>query len=160
MPTAVATSVSAHAVAPRSESPLARGEHPRIFVTRAELPGLRDRLASHYAGELQEFLDLLAGPTLSSAQRRVEAPWGAFNYALVAMLVLKRCGTRVPRRRGDRHAKVVRALLTYTERLLPTNRTERTVASLSTDLADPLHIPVIAAYDWCASQWSQTERSG
>jgi hypothetical protein len=158
----IVASDAARAIAPPPGSPLARGEHPRILVTRGELPGLRDRLASYYAKELQDFLDLLAGPSLSSQQRRVEAPWGAFNYALVAVLdpeELRRRGFRFDEAMNTPQELCTRSW-TYTERLLPDIRAGdgQPHGALATDLADPLHLPVIAAYDWCGSQWTQTQR--
>ena len=117
----VVASKAAHAVAPPPGSPLTRGEHPRIFVTRGELPGLRDRLASHYAKELQEFIDLLAAPSLSRQQRNVENPWGAFNYALVAVLEpdeLRRRGFRFGEA-IDTSQELCQRSWTYAQRLLP-----------------------------------------
>ena len=158
----VAASTAAHAVAPPPESLLARGEHPRIFVTRGELPGLRDRLASHYAKELQEFIDLLAAPSLSKQQRSVENPWGAFNYALVAVLEPEEM-----RRRGFRFGEAIdtsqelcQRSWTYAERLLPEIAAGKgqSHSAIMTDFADPLQFPVIAGYDWCASHWGQNER--
>jgi len=159
---AAAAPGAAHTASPPPGSPLTRGEHPRIFVTRDELPGLRDRLAAYYATELQEFIDLLAGPSLSSQQRRVEAPWGAFNYALVAVLdpdELRRRGFRLDSSIDTAQELCARSW-TYTSRLLPdiADGDGQAHGALATDLADPLHFPVIAAYDWCASQWTQTER--
>jgi hypothetical protein len=158
----ITASKAARAVAPPTESPLARGEHPRIFVTRGELPGLRDRLANHYANELQEFLDLLASPSLSRQQRNVENPWGAFNYALVAVLdpdELRRRGFRL-----DEGINTPRELCArswnYAARLLPAIAAGegQSHSAMTTDFANPLHFPVIAAYDWCASHWSETDR--
>ncbi len=158
----IAASKAAHAVAPTPESPLARGEHPRIFVTRGELPGLRDRLASHYAKELQEFIDLLAAPSLSRQQRNVENPWGAFNYALAAVL-----DPEEMRRRGFRFGEAIdtsqelcERSWTYAERLLPaiTAGDGQSHSAIQTDYANPLYFPVIAAYDWCASRWSDAQR--
>ncbi len=162
LPAAVTASKAAHAVAPPAGSPLTRGEHPRIFITRGELPGLRDRLAHHYAGELQEFLDLLAAPSLSKQQRNVENPWGAFNYALVAVLEPEEL-----RARGFRFGEAIdtsRELCerswTYAQRMLPDIAAGegQSHSAMATDLADPLHFPVIAAYDWCAPHWTQTQR--
>ena len=161
-PVTVAVSRAVRAAAPPPGSPLTRGEHPRIFVTRDELPGLRDRLAGHYASELQEFIDLLAGPSLSDQQRRVETPWGAFNYALVAVLdpeELRRRGFRLDDRIDTAHELCARSW-TYTARLLPDIAAGegQSHSAIATDLANPLHFPVIAAYDWCGTQWSPPQR--
>ena len=162
MSAAVATSKAPHAAAPPPGSPLTRGEHPRIFVTRDELPGLRDRLANNYAKELQEFIDLLAAPSLSRQQRKVENPWGTFNYALVAVLdpdELRRRGFRFDEAINTPQELCARSW-TYAERLLPEIAAGKgqSHSAIMTDFADPLQFPVIAAYDWCASHWGQNER--
>ncbi len=162
LPALVAGSKAAHTLAPTPGSPIARGEHPRIFITRGELPGLRDRLASHYAKELQEFIDLLAGPSLSKDQRKVENPWGAFNYALLAVLEPDELRSRGFRFGAaiDTSRKLCERSWTYAERLLPAIAAGdgQSHSAIATDLSNPLHFPVIAAYDWCASHWAEPER--
>jgi hypothetical protein len=158
----VLAQASAQAAAPPPGSALARGDHPRVFVTRDELPSLRDRLAHHYAGELQEFLDVVAGPSLTRQQRDVEVPWGALNYAFVALL-----DPQELRRRGFRLAEAIDTAVelcgrswTYTQRLLPEIAAGegQSHSAIQTDFSNPLHLPVIAAYDWCAPHWADAER--
>ena len=49
----------AQAWVPPADSPLARGEHPRLFLTAADLPGLRARILQYYKGDFQAFVDQL-----------------------------------------------------------------------------------------------------
>jgi hypothetical protein len=68
--------------APPPGSPIARGEHPRLFLTASELPVLRNRIAKYYRGEFQDFVNLLNDP----GSKVKGEDWGALNYAFVALL--------------------------------------------------------------------------
>ncbi len=55
--TAVSTAFAAVKFVPPAGSPIAKGEHPRIFVTRADLPRLRAKIQTHYGTDFRAFVD-------------------------------------------------------------------------------------------------------
>ena len=75
-----------------ADSPLARGEHPRIFFTADKLPKIRGKILVNYKSEFQNFINELDANFQKEANitnfntRRQYSSWGALNYAFLGIL--------------------------------------------------------------------------
>ncbi len=142
------------AAVPPADSPLGRGEHPRLFLSAADLPALRDRITLHYRTEFQAFIDLLNNTSaLSSGQAAIENHWGSLNYAFVAAL-----DPREMQARGftfsaalDTPQEYCARALSYAKTMLPavSVATSQGHGDLATGYPKTIYFPVLAAYDWC-----------
>lgn len=158
------TAVAAEAAAPPAGSPAARGLHPRLFFTAAQLPALRDRIATHYRTEFQNFINLLNNTAaLSSGQAAIESDWGSLNYAFVAVL-----DPAEMRSRGFTFASALDTPQEYCARAIAYARTKLGAISvnegqghsdLTTGYPKAIYVPVLAAYDWCYPHLSAADRT-
>jgi hypothetical protein len=139
---------------PPAKSPLARGVHPRLFVTAEKLPALRDRIAADYRREFQAFVDTVADPSrLGRKVREIESFWGSLNAAFIALL-----DPREMKRRGfdiddklDTAAEACTVAMGYANKHLGEIATGRDMGHSEMVTAYPrmVYVPVVAAYDWC-----------
>jgi hypothetical protein len=149
--------------APPPGSPLALGQHPRIFFTAKDVPYLRSRIHQHYRDRFQSFLNLLGNPgALSSDQRKAEANWGSMNFAFVAALgpaELRDLGFVLPSQYQTRTQLCGKAM-GYVRSMLPTIASAPLADHnyLTTGYPAPLAVPVAATYDWCHSELSDADR--
>jgi hypothetical protein len=51
------TNLNAQTFVPRPNSPIAKGAHPRLFVTAAGVTTLRERIKTHYPADFQNFIN-------------------------------------------------------------------------------------------------------
>lgn len=152
----------ASAATPPSSSPAARHEHPRVLFTAADLEGIRTRIATYYRSEFQDFIDLVGNPVLSGQLATLEAPWGAFNNAFLAVL-----GTAEMQGRGFRYgaskdtpAEYCSAAMGYARQLLPriAAAAQQPNEVLHEGYPEPYYFPVLATYDWCYAYLSTADR--
>lgn len=150
------------AATPPSASPMARREHPRVLFTSADLEGLRARIATHYRSEFQSFINLVTAPNLTGSLAAVEAPWGAFNNAFLAVL-----GPAEMQARGfsysasrDTPTEYCRTAMDYARQLLPRLATaaQQPNETLQMGFPEPFYFPVLATYDWCYAHLSTADR--
>ena len=156
-----ASAVARAAAVPPAGSPLARGEHPRVLITRAELPALRTRIATHARKEFQAFLAMLADPQLTRHQQAIAATWGAVNYAFVAALdpvELRRLGFTL-NASLDSPEKLCRTAEGYVNTWLPLVQKRQAHDAFVHGYPNPLFLPVIVTYDWCYSYLSPEVRT-
>ncbi|RME00100.1 MAG: hypothetical protein D6814_04290, partial [Calditrichaeota bacterium] len=76
---------------PPKESAIARGEHPRIFVTQDKIPRLRAKIQTYYGPDFQTFLNHMDDLFDTPAGSGVFSDWneifgGARSYALLYLL--------------------------------------------------------------------------
>jgi hypothetical protein len=144
-------------------APAVRSDHPRLFMTSAELPALRDRIAKHYRSEFQSFIDLLNDTNaLPRRVKRIETNWAGFNYAFVAVLdpqEMARRGFNFKSSLNTSRAYCDRAM-TSARPLLPgvANAEGQTGGALSTGFPVPKYLSVITTYDWCYPHLSDADR--
>lgn len=155
----------AGAAPPPANSPLSRGEHPRVFFTATDLPGLRDRIAALYKSEFQAFVNLLNDTSvLSSGQKLTENNWGAVNYAFLAAL-----DPREMQLRGFSFAPALDTPEEYCARAIASARALLGAIasgsgggdpeSLSKGFPAPIYLPATVAYDWCFPYLSAADRT-
>lgn len=152
------------AAVPQTNSPISRGEHPRLFFTGADLPALRDRIATHYRTEFQAFIDLLNDTSvLSSGQKTIENHWGSLNYAFMAAL-----DPQQMQQRGfifsaplDTAPEYCDKALAYAKTFLVpiTAATDQGHGDLATGYPQSIYFPVMAAYDWCYSNITTADKT-
>lgn len=155
--------VNAAPSAPPPDNPLARGEHPRLFITTDELPELRARLSRHYRTELQAFIALLDDTSgFKRRQRNIEAHWGSLNYAFLAVLDPARLQAEGFRFKADLDTpeEYCATAFTHASKLLPhiTANKGQNHGAFETGYPNPTYFPVIAAYDWCYPHWGESQK--
>jgi hypothetical protein len=143
--------------------PVVVAQHPRLFLTAAQLPALRDRIAKYYRPEFQAFVNLLNDTRgLSKRQAQIEANWGGFNYAFVAAL-----DPREMARRGFQFTSALATPRAYCDRAMSYNRAllpdvsvgkDQRGEVLGTGYPDPKYLSVITTYDWCYSDLADVDR--
>jgi hypothetical protein len=145
------------------EVPTIHPHHPRLFFTDEELPALRDRIATHYRSEFQDFLDLLDDPqTLNRRQKRIEVNWGGLNYAFVAALdpaEMRSLGFNFEAPLDNARAYCDRAMA-YNRELLPgVSAGETQTGSIyDTGYPSPKYLSVVTTYDWCFPHLTDDDR--
>ncbi|MFN8060121.1 MAG: hypothetical protein U0Q12_13280 [Vicinamibacterales bacterium] len=154
--------VSLGAATPPASSPLARGEHPRLLMTAAQVPAIRQRINQYYRADFQRFLDLLKSPPAPAGDLGSD-PWGAMNFAFLAVLdpgALRTLGFSLPGSAGT-SAQACDVAMTYVNRLLPNiNAGEsQAIHGLMEGIPRPLYTPTILAYDWCSPYWSTANKT-
>jgi hypothetical protein len=144
--------------APPPNSPIAKGEHPRLFLTASELPVLRDRIAKHYRGEFQDFVDLLNDP----GSKVKGEDWGALNYAFVAVL-----DPREMKARGFSFSSTLDSAEKYCAKAAGYAKTQLSKISsaarighggLTQGFPTAVYIPVMVTYDWCHSHLPDVDK--
>ncbi len=153
----------AAAQARNAATPVVRTDHPRLFMTPAELPGLRDRIAKHYRSEFQAFINLLDDTSaLPRRQARIEPNWGGFNFAFVAALDPEEMA-----RRGFHFKAPLNTARGYCDRAIASARQllpgismaeGQTGGALSTGFPVPKYLSAITTYDWCYPHLSDADR--
>ena len=148
---------------PPSGSPIALGQHPRLFFTASELPSLRDRIATYYRTEFQGFITMLNDTSaLSSGQKAIESDWGSMNYAFIAAL-----DPAEMQQRGFTFTSVLDTPQEYCNKAMPYALTKLSAisgasgqghADLTTGYPTATYFPVLAAYDWCYSYASDADK--
>jgi hypothetical protein len=144
--------------APPPDSPIARGEHPRLFLTASELPVLRDRIAKHYRGEFQDFINLLNDP----GSKVKGEDWGALNYAFVALL-----DPGEMKAQGFSFSSALDSAEKYCAKAAGYAKTQLSKISgaarighggLTQGFPTAVYIPVMAVYDWCHSHLAEVDK--
>jgi hypothetical protein len=144
-------------------TPTVRMDHPRLFMTKEELPALRDRIAKYYRSEFQAFINLLDDTrALNRRVAKIETNWGGFNFAFVAALdpeEMSRRGFHFSAPLNNARGYCDRAM-TYVRDLLPAvSRAEgQTGGALSTGFPVPKYLSVITTYDWCYPHLQDADR--
>ena len=138
-------------------TPKIRTDHPRLFMTSQELPGLRDRIAKHYRAEFQSFIDLLNDTgALPKRTKKIEVNWAGFNFAFVAALDPQEMA-----RRGFHFKAPLTTSRAYCDRAIESARPllpaialaqGQTGGALSTGYPVPKYLSAITTYDWCYDQ--------
>ena len=148
---------------PTSTTPKIRTDHPRLFMTSQELPGLRDRIAKHYRAEFQSFIDLLNDTgALPKRTKKIEVNWAGFNFAFVAALDPQEMA-----RRGFHFKAPLTTSRAYCDRAIESARPllpaialaqGQTGGALSTGYPVPKYLSAITTYDWCYPHLSDADR--
>jgi hypothetical protein len=151
------------AAPPAADAPVVRSGHPRLFLTAAELPALRERIATHYRSEFQAFVNLLDNTaSLSSRQKRIEVNWGGFNFAFIAALdpaEMARLGFAFQAPLTTTAAYCERAMSYVRQQLPDVAKAEgQTGGALSTGYPVPKYLSAITTYDWCHAHLADADR--
>jgi hypothetical protein len=148
----------AFGAAPPSDSPLGKGEHPRLFFKASELSGLRNRIANHYKREFQDFINLLDNP----GPKVRGDDWGALNYAFVGVL-----DPAEMRKKGFAFSRDLDSADEYCAKAVSYAKTQlRSIGAptsighsgLTTGYPKAIYMPVMAAYDWCFSHITPVDK--
>ncbi|MFQ5597008.1 MAG: hypothetical protein ACE5GK_03060 [Nitrospiria bacterium] len=162
-------SMRGHAATPPASSPIALGQHPRLFVTASELPALRDRISTYYATEFQVFINLLNDTSvLTTSQKAIEKDWGSLNYAFIALLDPQQMKLKGFTFTGalDTPQEYCAKANSYAQQQLTaiSNPSAATSAlqehgHFGKGYPESTFLPVMTAYDWCYPHLSGSERT-
>jgi hypothetical protein len=146
------------AAAPPNNSPIGKGAHPRLFFKVSELSGLRDRIASHYKREFQDFINLLNNP----GPKVRGDDWGALNYAFLGVLdpaEMQKRGFAFSRDLDSAEEYCAKALA-YAQSQLPQISAPTSIGhnGLVQGYPKAIYIPVMATYDWCFSHIAAADK--
>lgn len=152
-----------HAAVPPENSPIALGQHPRLFFTAADLPALRERITKYYRNEFQDFINLLNHvSTLSSRQKLIENYWGGLNYAFVAVL-----DPQEMRHRGFTFPAGLDTQQAYCDKAIPyikvflkniNSATKQSPHHLSIGYPENYYFSALLTYDWCYSHLNLADK--
>ena len=148
---------------PPAGTPTALGMRPRLFFTGAQVPAIRQRLATYYKTEFQQLLDRLANPALlTTDQRQIEADWGSMNAAFVAALGpqnLASAGFNVAAS-IDTPQELCGKAMAYASTQLAAIAAAKPLEhdSLTNGYPTGRYLPVAATYDWCNGYLSSTDK--
>jgi hypothetical protein len=148
------------AAVPPADSPAARGEHPRLFLTATGLQALRNHITTAYKNEFQSFVAELDAKFQdpASGKLRWEKRWGGINYAFLGLLDPK--NTMSSFISGHTQAEYCRKAVEYARILLPdiSANVEEYHGNLNTATNGPIHLPPMVVYDWCHGQLSAVDK--
>ncbi len=166
------TSVSGHTATPPPTSPLALGQHPRLFLTANDLPALRDRIKTHYATEFQDFIELLNDPNtgLNDFQKasKIENEWGGLNYAFMALLDPAQMQSKgftfaqdldTPQEFCNKAVFYAKTQLSFISNPPAITSEQQEHGRLGRGYPETLFLSAMVTYDWCYAYMSGPDRT-
>lgn len=140
---------------PPADSPLAKGLHPRLFVTRADLPQLKARILQYYRPDLQQFIAHMDALYTEHAGNGDLEDWNeiigaARSFAFLYLFNPESVqGLQYAHKRADYGRKAIELAL-YLAQKLPTrwNETHHGAKNLSTDKGGLASLALQVVYDW------------
>jgi hypothetical protein len=149
-----------HAAVPPGNSPIAKGEHPRLFLTVNDLVTLRTLLATTYATKFQSFITELDSKfdTSASSKSDWERRWGGINYAFLGLMDPQATMSNF----SSAHTKTAycQKAVEYAKTLLPdiSANTHENHNNLVVATDGPIYLPPTIVYDWCNNLISSSDK--
>ncbi len=137
------------------DSPLARGEHPRLFVTARDVEQLRKKISTHYAADFQRFINAMdrlydTAPGEGGLQRNNVVFGATRSFALLYLLDPKTIPGAHASHSRDEYGRKAIELALYIVRKLPDKYREahHGAVVLSGSQGGLAVLALQVAYDW------------